>query len=300
MIIVIRPGMLDLVMDLGRPGLRMQGVPEGGAADAPSLIHGNRLVGNPDNAAGLELTLMGPELEFLEEAVIALTGADMAARMGKQVLKTGQRHVMQRGARLKFGTSKSGARAYLAVAGGVDAPMVLGSRSTFLPGGWGGWQGRALKSGDMLLTGKPGEQAPWLRIPEPSIKPIAKLRVLPGPQLGGFSDAALAGFLQHVYRVDTESSRVGIRLQGPVLDYRKGEISSQAVLPGTIQITPAGQPIILGWDGPVTGGYPVIAGVITADLPGLAQLKPGDSVSFRVVDADEARLAWKQANTWTG
>lgn len=297
MIVVVKPGVLDLVMDLGRPGFRTQGVPEGGAADAFSLIHANRLVGNPDDAAGLEMTMRGPVLDFPEGAVLAVAGADMPARLDDEPVCVGRQYVAKPGARLEFGMAKSGLRGYLAVRGGIDVPLVLDSRSTFLPGGWGGWQGRPLRAGDRLPVGKAADGASWLRMTEPWLSPGAELRVLPGPQVSGFSDAALVGFLHHIYKVEPESSRVGIRLKGPALTYRNGDIASQAVVPGAIQITPSGQPIMLGWDGPVTGGYPVIAGVIAADLPRLAQLKPGEGLSFRFVDIEEARLAWRQANS---
>jgi biotin-dependent carboxylase-like uncharacterized protein len=298
MIIVMRPGMLDLVVDLGRPGYRNQGVPEGGAADTPALIHANRLVGNPDSMAGLELTLRGPELLFPEGGVIALTGADMDARVNGGRLQYGVAQELEPGAKLEIGMARSGARGYLAMAGGLDVPVVLGSRSVFLPGGWGGWQGRALRSGDRLPVGREGGQAEWLRMPEFTPCPDCCLRVLPGPQLGSFSDKALVSFLEQVYTVDADSNRVGIRLQGVSLEYQGEELASQGVLPGAVQVPPGGQPIILGWDGPVTGGYPVIAGVISTDLPRLAQLKPGDRVSFRMVGVEQARMAWRRAATW--
>lgn len=301
MIVIVKPGILDVIMDPGRPGFRSQGVPEGGAADAPALIHANRLVGNADQAAGLELTLRGPELSFPQGAVIALSGADMEARLNGAMLRPGVRQVLGPGSRLEFGTARQGARAYLAVAGGIEVSPVLGSRSTFMPGGWGGWQGRALKAGDRLPVGKnPGEAGEWLRMPELPIEHEPLLRIVPGPQLAGFSDQALMAFLHFEYIVHADSNRIGIRLQGPALTYRGGEIASQAVLPGAIQVPPSGQPIVLGWDGPVTGGYPVIAGVISADLPRLAQLKPGDRLAFRMIDIEEARSAWKQACTWLG
>lgn len=299
MMVVLRPGALDLVMDLGRPGFRDQGVPEGGAADAPALVAANRLVGNVDGAAGLEITLSGPELSFPAGAVVAWTGADLTASVDGVALSAGRKHEIRPGGILKFGRVESGVRAYLAIAGGIDVPKVLGSRSTFLPGGWGGWQGRALKSGDCLPLGNAASRLEWARLPALRRKQSSELRVLPGPQLGGFSDAALSRFLNQAFSVHADTNRIGIRLVGEALDYRKGEIDSQPVLPGAIQVPPAGQPIILGWDGPVTGGYPVIAGIISADLPRLAQLGPGDNLSFRIVSHEEALQAWQHESLWT-
>lgn len=299
MIGVIKPGLLDLVMDLGRPGYRAQGVPEGGAADAQALIRANRLVGNPDDAAGLEITLWGPELIFPDGVAVALTGADMKANLDGAYILIDRKHEIRPGGTLKFGKADSGMRACLAVAGGIDVPRMLGSRSTFLPGGWGGWQGRALKAGDRLPVGNPAGNRSWECLPGLRQQTTPVLRVLPGPQLNGFSDTALARFLHQTFVVHADSNRVGIRLDGEALEYQKGEIASQPVLPGAIQVPPSGQPIILGWDGPVTGGYPVIGGIISADLPRLAQLGPGDGVCFRVVSHEEALLAWRHEGLWT-
>lgn len=300
MMVVLKSGVLDLVMDLGRPGFRDQGVPEGGAADAPALIAANRLVGNADGAAGLEISLRGPELSFPEGAAVAWTGADMPASVDGLALPAGHKHEIRPGGILKFGRVNRGIRAYLAIAGGIDVPKVLGSRSTFLPGGWGGWQGRGLNAGDRLPLGSADSRLEWVRLPAPRRKPPLDFRVLPGPQLRGFSDAALAGFLNQAFSVHADANRVGIRLVGEALDYLKGEIASQPVLPGAIQVPPSGQPIILGWDGPVTGGYPVIAGVISADLPRLAQLGPGDRLRFCIVTHEEALQAWQHESLWTG
>jgi len=299
MIVVVKPGLLDIVMDLGRPGFRAQGVPEGGAADAPALIRANRLVGNPDEAAGLEITLRGPELSFPDGASVAFSGALMAANLDGDYLQPDRRHEVRSGGVIMFGKADSGIRAYLAVAGGIDVPRVLGSRSTFLPGGWGGWQGRALIAGDRLPVGSSTGNQIWECLPGHGPRPEAVLRVLPGPQLNGFSDVALAHFLGQPYVVHVDANRVGIRLVGDALDYQKGEIDSQPVLPGAIQVPPSGQPIILGWDGPVTGGYPVVGGVISADLPRLAQLGPGDGLRFRVISHDEALQAWQHEGLWT-
>lgn len=289
MIEILRPGLLDLVMDLGRRGFRAQGVPEGGAADAPALMLANRLVGNADGTAGLELLLHGPLLRFPLGGRVALAGADMQARVNGVTAPRGRALEVPPGGELDLRQASGGLRAYLAVAGGIAVPPVLGSRSTFLPGGFGGWQGRALQADDVLPLGP----APQSR--RATLAPDARsgtLRILPGPQLAGFSDTALKALAGGEFTVSADANRLGLRLAGAALAYAGGELASQAVLPGAIQVPPDGQPIILGWDGPVTGGYPVVAGIIAADMPGVAQLKPGDKLRFRFVTPEQARAAW--------
>ncbi len=285
---VMVAGMLDLVMDLGRPGYRSQGVPEGGAADRPALIGANRLVGNADSAAGIEVLFRGPKLRFPEGGRIAITGADMETSLDGVSIPCGQTVTVAPGGTLDVGLAKRGLRAYLAVAGGIDVPEVLGSRSTFLPVGFGGWQGRALGAGDVLPVGAP-MMAGAGKIREKSQQEA--LRLLPGPQLAGFSDLSLQALTGSPYVVSNDSNRLGMRLSGQALGYEGGELRSQAVLPGAIQVPPGGEPIVLGWDGPVTGGYPVIAGIISADLHRFAQMRPGELLTFRFVGLEEAREA---------
>lgn len=291
MIEVIKPGLLDLVMDLGRPGFRSQGVPEGGAADALSLILANRLVGNPDAAAGFEFLLRGPCLRFPLGARVALTGARMEMRLNGKSVSWGRTLDIPVGAELESGPASDGVRSYLAVAGGLDVPLVLGSRSVFLPSGFGGFQGRALAEGDILTTFGQAVQRTG-KLKKTGVQTC--LRILPGPQLAGFSDDAIQSLTGAGFKVGAEASRLGLRLVGPALYYAQGDSASQAVLPGAIQVTPDGQPIVLGWDGPVTGGYPVIAGIIAADLPLLAQCKPGDPLKFCFVTFEQAQEAWRQ------
>lgn len=291
MIEVIKPGLLDLVIDLGRPGFCSQGVPAGGAADARALILANRLVGNPDGAAGLEITQTGPALRFMHGGAVALTGADMDAFLDDQAVSLNRRLLISPGSELRLGRAKCGLRTYLAVAGGVDVPLVLGSRSTFFPGGFAGYQGRALRGGDALAVGD--LKFRQRQLPAFLQGSTARIRILPGPQIADFSDAALATLAGATYRVLADSNRMGIRLVGEALSYQGQELASQGVLPGAIQVPPDGQPIILGWDGPVTGGYPVMAGVISADLSRLAQLCPGDAVCFEFVTRLQATEAWR-------
>ena len=296
MIEVVRPGVLDLVMDLGRPGFRAQGVPEGGAADAAALVLANRLVGNADQAAGLELLLRGPALRFPHGARLALAGAPMPARVDGQEVGVGRLIDVEPGGELELGVAETGLRTYLAVAGGIAVPPLMGSCSTFLPGGFGGWQGRALKAGDVLPLGK-AAAAPRAGC-VPARPPQTEIRVLAGPQLGGFVDAAIKSLVTAEFVVSADANRLGLRLHGPALEYAGTELASQAVLPGAIQVPPDGQAIILGWDGPVTGGYPVMGGVIAADLPLLAQARPGERLRFRFVTPETARLAWAEQHTY--
>jgi biotin-dependent carboxylase-like uncharacterized protein len=289
-IVVRKPGLLDTVQDLGRPGYRQMGVPEGGAADRQALIVANRMVGNADGAAGIELTLHGPSLVFPQGGVIALTGARFAARRDGLNLNWDETTVLAAGASLELGRALDGCRGYLAVAGGIELEPVLGSCATFLPGAFGGWDGRALDAGDTLSVGV-GRPVRFARAARPEAE--GPLRVVAGPQLGWFAEPALVALFGGTFVVDARSDRAGIRLRGPGLAIgKREELGSQGVLPGAIQVPPDSQPIILGWDGPVTGGYPVIAGVIAADLGRLAQLRPGDRVSFQALDPEAARLAW--------
>ena len=295
MIEVIKPGLLDMVVDLGRPGLRALGVPAGGAADAVALARANRCLSNADAAAGLELTLFGPVLRFVTGGRIVLAGAHMPVWVDGEKADFDSEINLPPGAILQFGRAISGLRSWLAVAGGVEVPLVMGGRSTFLPGGFGGYSGRALRAGDVLAVGEPVVREGDV-LPRKSLlrQQSHCLRIVPGPQIEGFSDRALAALGgQAGYRVLVDSNRVGIRLAGAKLVFCGDELPSQGVLPGAIQVPPDGQPIVLGWDGPVTGGYPVIAGVIAADLWKLAQCSPGDVLHFEFVGRAEALAAWQ-------
>ena len=291
MIEVLRAGLCDLVMDLGRPGQGALGVPVGGAADPCALAAANRLVGNEATAAGLEITLSGPILRFPAGGVVALTGAHFAAmRSSGAPVAWNETLVLAAGETLALGQAQDGCRCWLALRGGLAVAPVMGSRSTFLPSGLGGHRGRPLQAGDALSCEPAAGELRLLRACPPSHQAGACLRVMAGPQAGHFDDAGLAAFFSSRYRVSPTSDRRGLRLVGLAATHARVELPSQGVLPGAIQVPPDGQPIILGWDGPVTGGYPVIAGVIAADWPLLAQLRPGDAVGFTTIEADEARV----------
>jgi biotin-dependent carboxylase-like uncharacterized protein len=292
MIEVLRAGLCDLVLDQGRPGLGALGVPVGGAADPAALAAANRLVGNNDGAAGLEVTLVGPVLRFPHGAVAAFTGARFAAtRSTGAEVAWNETLVLAPGETLKLERAEWGCRCWLALRGGLAVPRIMGSRSTLLSAGFGGLQGRALRAGDSLDFGPQTGEVHLLRARPPDVGVIdAPFHVVAGPQIRWFEDTGLAAFFGSSYRVDSLSDRRGLRLTGAAVTHAGAELPSQGVLPGAIQVPPDCQPIILCWDGPVTGGYPVIAGVISADWPRLAQLKPGDSVSFETMETEAARL----------
>ena len=290
MIEILRAGLCDLVMDLGRPGWGAFGVPAGGAADPVALATANRLAGNPAEVGGLEIVRHGPLLRFPRGGVVALTGATFVASRSSGVsVAWNETLVLAAGETLGLEQARNGWRCWLAVRGGIVVPTLLGSGSTFLPGGFGGHEGRALQVGDRLDVGVPASEMHLLRTQPPGDDAGACLRVVAGPQADLFDDTGLAAFFGGGFRVDPATDRRGIRLNGPAVTHARTELPSQAVRPGAVQVPPDGQPILLGWDGPVTGGYPVIGTVIEADWPRLAQLKPGDAVRFVTVEADVAR-----------
>jgi biotin-dependent carboxylase-like uncharacterized protein len=290
MIEVLRAGRCDLVMDQGRSGWGVLGVPTGGAADPAALAAANRLVGNDADAAGLEMILSGPVLRFPTGGVAALTGARFAAtRSSGAAVVWNQTLVLAAGETLALERAEVGCRCWLALRGGVAVSPVMGSRSTFLPASFGGFQGRALQAGDMLPGDGRGGEVRLLRAHPPASLTGEALRVVAGPQAEQFDDTGLAAFFSRLYRAEAASDRRGLRLRGAAVTHRRVKLPSQGVLPGAVQIPPDGQPIILGWDGPVTGGYPVIAGLIAADWPRLAQLQPGDPVRFVTIEVDAAQ-----------
>jgi antagonist of KipI len=294
----MQPGMLTTVQDLGRPGLARFGVATGGALDRRAQILGNRLVLNDPGAAGLEITLLGPELCFTAQAVIALTGADLGARVNDTALPLWQPVVVAAGSTLTFqpGTG-SGVRAYLCIAGGIDIEPVLGSRSTDLAAGFGGINGWALHQGDELPIGHPRQALSTingrrLAEPPPMIDGELTARVVLGPQADRFTDAGLATFLGSRYTASAKADRTGVRLTGPAIAHNHGaDILSEGIAHGAIQVPGDGQPIVLLAARHTIGGYVKIATVIGADLDRFAQLRPGDGVRFVDVTPDDARTA---------
>ncbi len=310
---VLDGGLLTTVQDAGRPDWTHLGVPESGAADPWSLAVANLLVGNDAGFAALEMTLVGPTLAVQAAVTIGLAGADLGARIrGGRRLAPGRSHRLAAGDVVEIPgdgptAPSTGSRAYLAIPGGVDVPAVLGSRSTCLAGGFGGLDGRALRSGDEITatgaaasgaaaTGNSTSDAllrPELVWPDadagggsPNVVATATLRVIAGPAPG--LDALVAG----EWRVGSAADRVGVRLDGnPVVEGIGGETTTHGVPWGAIQVPPDGRPIVLGADHQTTGGYRVVGVVISADLPLLGQLRPGAPVRLVATDRAAALVA---------
>ena len=289
---VIRPGPLATVQDLGRPGLGHLGVPRSGAADAASLLRANQLTGNPPDAAGLELTLGKAMLRFSGEAVVAVTGAaapvtlTTGADQAAMEMELGAAFGVPAGGLLRIGTPAAGLRTYLAVRGGIEVPAVLGSRSADLLSGLGP---APLQTGDLLPVGAAMRPAGDTGVELTSGQRAraasgpAELRVLPGPRDDWFTAGAIGLLCGADYVVTPASDRTGLRLGGPALPRgREGELASEGMVTGALQVPPDGRPILLLADHPVTGGYPVIAVVVSADIGLAAQLRPGQPVRFRL------------------
>jgi len=298
-ICIKEPGLFTTVQDLGRKGLRQFGVPVCGAVDTNCLQAANILVGNPPGEGALELTMAGPEVEFDSFSVIGVTGADMDPRINGRPLPMWQAVAVHPGDRLQFGWAKNGCRAYLAVAGGIDVPRIMGSKSTYIRGRIGGFKGRALLRGDCLPVGVSftalevalNRRIPSIHIPE--LKTPWAVRVVLGPQTEYFTEDGLHTFLSQEYRVTKDADRMGCRLEGQSIGHVAGaDIISDAVLPGSIQVPGNGCPIVMLGDCNTTGGYAKIATVIHTDLWKIAQARPGDIVRFAAVSLEEAQKVY--------
>ena len=293
---ILSPGILTTVQDLGRYGFGRYGVAPSGALDSFSLRIANLLVGNPEDEACLEAMLLGPVVKALDDVVIAVTGGDFQPRCNKQPIEMWRSHVLKKNDILSFETTVSGFRAYIAVGGGIDVPVVMRSKSTNLPSGFGGFEGRSLKKNDVVCQASPPENLGdrgrvfnphWI----PSYSHMWNIRIIWGPQEDHFPDTSRTAFLEAEYAMSPESDRTGIRLLGPKIERRPDideSIISEGVISGCIQIPGDGKPIIILGE-TVTGGYCKIATVISADLHLLGQIKPGDKIQFSSVSPDEAR-----------
>jgi biotin-dependent carboxylase-like uncharacterized protein len=252
----------------------------------------NRLVGNDEEAATLECTLMGPTLRFLEDATVGITGAAMSPRVEEVEARMWRSFEVKRGNVLSFGECRRGCRAYVAFAGGIDVPVVLGSRSTHTRTHLGGMEGRPLIKGDIVSSIERGAHQLSNRFLSPFSEKILTsrtLRFILGPNDDHFGPASIGDFQRETYRVSAHSDRMGIRFEGRALTHcGSAEIVSDAVPFGTIQVPANGQPIVLAADRQTTGGYPKIGVVITADFPVLAQLKPGDKIRFQSISLEES------------
>ncbi len=315
---VRKPGMLTTVQDRGRHGWQSFGVSVGGAMDAESLRVANVLVGNPEGAAALEMTAIGAEFRVMRDILAAACGADLDARVDGEAMPLHRPVWLRAGAIVSFGKAKRGCRVYMAMAGGVATPKLLGSRSADLRFGVQGPAGRALAAGDRVPVGAPtplgqriaaslqaeagrsgrawasarwaAETTAW---PPGSSRLPVEIRVLPGAQWEEFTGEAHRHLLRERYRVTADSDRMGLRLSGPLLTRNENrESASHGVVPGTIQVPTGGLPIVLMAGCQPTGGYPIIAHVAGADLPLLAQCLPGTELAFRLIEREEAWQAW--------
>jgi len=299
---IIQGGMLTTVQDKGRYGHRRCGVPVSGAVDSWSLKVANVLIGNGECCAGLEITVLGPRIEFCRDTSVSICGGNLSPLLDGDPVHMWQGVKVRRGQLLSFGGRVSGCRAYLAVAGGIDVPEVMGSRSTYLRGATGGFGGRALMDGDILYGGETQPAAGLLKL-NPDFRPDLdrkewELRVIMGPQDHYFTGEALEVFLSEHFTVSLNSDRMGIRLEGRVLDHKDGaDILSEAVAFGSVQVPAHGRPIVLMAESQTTGGYAKIANVITADHSFAAQCVPGDKIRFRSVTLEFAHRLLHERET---
>lgn len=295
-ITVLNPGLLTTVQDLGRVGYQQFGVSVSGVMDPRAAAIGNILVGNPQGEAVLECTLMGPQLKFETDEVIAVTGGDLSPTLDGQPVPTYAALAVKAGQTLRFGAPRAGCRAYIAFAGGLDIPLVMGSRSTYMKAAIGGFEGRKLQKGDALGLRAPVAGYANLHqraiAPEFVPRPVYTLRVVLGPQDDAFTPEGVATFLGSEYTVTNEFDRMGCRMDGPAIQHKNGgDIISDGIAFGAIQVPGSGKPILMGADRQTTGGYTKIATVISADFRLLAQLKAGDKVRFEAVSVQAAQQA---------
>ena len=301
MIRIADPGPQTTVQDLGRFGQLRQGIPPSGPMDVRGFVIGNRLVGNADGAAGLECTLMGPRFSVEAPCAIAVTGADVPVTINGEAAPTHVTLVVKRGDAIRVGAARAGVRAYVAFSGGIDVPLALGSRATYLRGRLGGVEGRSLKRDDVLrLLPAP---IPTPRAPHPAPSTVLdaepEIRVVLGPDVERFTDEGVAAFLAGPYELLPQSDRMGARLRGPKIAHVRGhDIISDGIALGSIQVPGDGQPIVLLVDRQSTGGYTKLATVCSFDIGRIGQVKPGQRVQFRAIEVAEAhrqRRAWEAA-----
>lgn len=299
MIRVVDAGPQTTVQDLGRRGQLRYGIPPSGPMDRASFVLANRLAGNPDGAAGLECTLVGPRLTTDAPCVIAVTGAEAPVTVNDVPVPQWTTLRLAAGDTVRVGAARAGVRTYVAVGGGIDVPVVLGSRATYLRGRLGGLEGRALRRDDVLPVG-PAAPAPTRRV-RPTAVPTwggdVSVRVVLGPQADRFTAEGIATFLGEPYEMLPQSDRMGARLRGPRIAHTRGhDIVSDGIALGAIQVPGDGQPIVLLVDRQSTGGYTKIATVCSFDIDRLAQVKPGQRVRFTAVAvADAHRLRRERA-----
>ncbi|MCK4435754.1 biotin-dependent carboxyltransferase family protein [Candidatus Bathyarchaeota archaeon] len=290
---VNKPGLFTTVQDLGRYGFQRYGVPVSGAMDNFAFTLANYLVGNRSNDACLEMTLLGSELEFLSDSWVAITGANLSPALNGEEVACWQTLAVHNEDVLSFGRSQCGCSAYLAVRGGINVPLVMNSRSTYVRGGFGGFRGRQLKMGDVVEGFETGRLKKGFCLPKefvPFYPNELEVEVVFGPQSEYFTNEGREVFLSSDYVVTVESDRMGYRLDGSKVE-RKGSLDmvSDAIPVGSIQVPKSGKPIIIMRDAQTTGGYPKIGVVTTPDVSLLGQVKPNDKVKFSQTSPSRAR-----------
>ena len=304
-ITILNPGMLTSVQDLGRIGYQQFGVSVSGVMDPRSASIANILVGNDEGEAVLECTMMGPHIRFDAPNIIAITGGDLGATLDGQRIDTYRAIPVNAGQTLRFTMLRTGCRAFVAFAGGLDIPVVMGSRSTNMKAKIGGYQGRKLQKDDVIAFRAPKTDLKNLGVRHisPEFVPRAeyKLRVVFGPQDDAFTEKGLFDFKSALYTVTQDSNRMAAKLSGAPIEAKAGvDILSDGIVEGSVQVSANGQPIVMLADHQSTGGYAKIATVIPCDIPALAQVRPGQLVGFRVVSVEEgAEACRKEKEKWT-
>ena len=310
---VVKPGILSMVQDLGRQGHYSEGIPDGGAFDSVAFKLGNMLLGNPLDAAGIEVLLGGICLAFAEKTWIAVTGGDLDPKINGNSIPMWQTVPVIPGQELSFSGRKNGLRAYVSFAGGLDVPLFLASRSTYLFLGKGGVEGRKLEEGDILSTFKFSRELPLQRIPDsirPSYGPPWQFRVVFGLQHKLFTEESLTCFELETWSVSPETNRMAIRLQGPTLKFKTpfgshprdiggrdpSNIPTEGNPLGAIQCPAGPELIIIGPDGPCEGGYAKLGTIISSDFHLLSQIRPGDKIRFKSVSLEEGYRALYRQN----
>ncbi|HWK71809.1 MAG TPA: biotin-dependent carboxyltransferase family protein [Burkholderiaceae bacterium] len=301
-ITVLKPGLLSSFQDLGRKGYQHLGVPVGGAMDSRAHRLANLLAGNPQDEATLEITLSGPTLRFDSPACIAIAGAALSPTVNGKPVPNNRPLVIRQGDVLAFGARTAGLRAYVAWHGGIDLPVLLSSRSTYLRGGFGGYKGRALRANDVLRLRSPLDgpdldalaRELWnikIYLPAPlGLAPRSAVRAMPGAHTSLFKDKSVDDFFSSEYRISPQSERMGYRLEGNTLELKSNaQLLSEATSFGSVQVPPDGKPIVLMADRQTTGGYAKIAHIASVDLPAIAQCMPGDALGFMPVELQEAQ-----------
>ncbi len=295
---IAKAGLMTTVQDLGRYGYQQYGVSVSGAMDQVAAKLANILVGNDENEGLLEATMIGPEMEFLQPTAIAITGGDLQAHINNKPISLNKSIAVNSGDYLSFKGVKKGCRTYIGFAGGIDVPIVMGSKSTFLRAQMGGYEGRALKAGDIVNTGiRLSDFSEW-QLPEDFYDyggETVEVRVVLGPQDDAFTEEGINTLFNSVYGVSNNCDRMGYTLEGNVIQHKyKADIISDGIAMGAIQVPSKGNPIIMMADRQTTGGYTKIGNVITADLPKIAQSKPGDKIIFIKSSLQEAHTLIKE------